>query len=226
MKLFIHHVLLFCFQSLPTVQSIFRAMITNSITKVAAGTGSGSRIIYSYPDLRIGTLLSRYKRFLADVEFEMDAKTVQQVIDRDSSLSATKVSDLAGLDASSHAQFDASGQTAPAAVVTVVHCPNTGSMYKLIPPDNVNPECACSTALEGTKRKYPNTLEMIKENSAWVGVNSALANKMVENALNAKYVFVFLFLSNDLIISNSQKSNLCIYNCIMIWTLKIEAVFG
>ena len=216
MKLFFHHVLLFCFQSLPTVQSILRAMITNSITKVAAGTGSGSRIIYSYPDLRIGTLLSRYKRFLADVEFEMDAKTVQQVIDRDSSLSATKLSDRAGLDASGHAQSDANGQTAPAAVVTVVHCPNTGSMYKLIPPDNVNPECACSTALEGTKRKYPNTLEMIKENNAWVGVNSALANKMVEKALNAKYVFVFSFLSSDRILQNSQKHNLCHYNYVIV----------
>ena len=120
------------------------------------------------------------------------------------------------LDTSDHAQVDATGHVAVAAVVTVVHCPNTGSMYKLIPPDNVNPECACSTALEGTKRKYPNTLEMIKENNAWVGVNSALANKMVEKALNAKYVFVFSFLSSDRILQNSQKHNLCHYNYVIV----------
>ena len=186
MKLSLHYILLSCFQSLPTVQSIFRAMITNSIAKVAAGTGCGSRVIYSYPNLRVGTLISRYKRFLADVEFDTEAKTTKRVIDSDSLPMATKASDYAGLDTSDHTQVDATGHVAVAAVVTVVHCPNTGSMYKLIPPDNVNPECACSTALEGTKRKYPNTLEMIKENNAWVGVNSALANKMVEKALNAK----------------------------------------
>ena len=216
MKLFSDYILLFCFQSLPTVQSIFRAMITNSIAKVAAGTGCGSRVIYSYPNLRVGTLVNRYKRFLADVEFDTEAKTTKQVIDSDLLPPATKASEHAGLDTSDHAQVDATGHVAVAAVVTVVHCPNTGSMYKLIPPDNVNPECACSTALEGTKRKYPNTLEMIKENNAWVGVNSALANKMVEKALNAKYVFVFSFLSSDRILQNSQKHNLCHYNYVIV----------
>lgn len=151
-------------------------MMANSIVKSAFCASSGSRVIYSYADLRRGILISRYKRFLADVEFEIETKTTTPVIE--SSFISTTA-------AVCHAELDILDQAA-ASVVTVVHCPNTGSMYKLIPPDNANPECACSTAPEGTKRKYPNTLEMIKENNAWVGINSALANKMVENALNAK----------------------------------------
>jgi DNA-binding sugar fermentation-stimulating protein len=121
-----------------------------------------NKIIYSYSSLRSGILVNRYKRFLADIEFEPEAISAK-------------------LSASSVSTVDDS-----IAGITVVHCPNTGSMYKLIPPTNTRPECACSTAPEGSKRKYPNTLEMIKENDAWVGVHSALANSMVENALNLK----------------------------------------
>jgi SfsA N-terminal OB domain len=121
-----------------------------------------NKIIYSYSSLRNGILVNRYKRFLADIEFEPEARPAK-------------------LSASSVSTVDDS-----ATAITVVHCPNTGSMYKLIPPANLRPECACSTAPEGSKRKYPNTLEMIKENNAWVGVHSALANSMVENALNLK----------------------------------------
>ena len=120
------------------------------------------KIIYSYSSLRKGMLVNRYKRFLADIEFESDSRSAQLL-----------TSSVPAMDDST-------------ATITVVHCPNTGSMYKLIPPTNPRPECACSTAPEGSKRKYPNTLEMIKENDAWVGVHSALANSMVENALKLK----------------------------------------
>ena len=129
--------------------------------KVAADNA----IIHRYSDLRMGKLVSRYKRFLADIVFEGQKESLD---DHNSSTDAPAASGLEAINA------------------TVVHCPNTGSMYNLIPPANSNPDCACSSAPDGTKRKYRHTLEMIMENKAWVGVHSALANKMVENALNAK----------------------------------------
>ena len=129
------------------------AMNSKIALKTAIDVTARDRVIYSYGNLRRGLLVSRYKRFLADIDFE----------------TAPSPSD-----------------GAKDAAVTVVHCPNTGSMYNLIPPANLNPQCACSTAPDGTKRKYLNTLEMIRENNAWVGVHSALANKMVEKALYAK----------------------------------------
>ena len=150
--------------------------MTHTLSKSALGATSGGRLIYSYTDLRRGTLVSRYKRFLADVDFETAPL---------SSASTILVATTVDSDTSPEVKDDIT----TVRDVTVVHCPNTGSMYKLVPPHNMYPECACSTALEGTKRKYPNTLEMIKENRVWVGVHSALANRIVENALNAKYVF-------------------------------------
>ena len=136
------------------------AMNAKIALKSAIDITARDRIIYSYGNLRRGMLVTRYKRFLADIDFETA-----------SSPSETSIPSI---------------DEAKDAAVTVVHCPNTGSMYNLIPPANVSPQCACSTAPEGTKRKYVNTLEMIRENNAWVGVHSALANKMVEKALYAK----------------------------------------
>ncbi len=66
-----------------------------------------------------------------------------------------------------------------------VYCPNTGSMLNLIEPFNTLPQCICSVT-NNTKRKYTHTLEMIQaQQGSWVGVHSALANDMVENALVA-----------------------------------------
>ena len=63
--------------------------------------------------------------------------------------------------------------------IETVHCPNTGSMYKMIAPANIRPQCACSIAdATKSKRKYAHTLEMIQVGETWVGVNSALANKV------------------------------------------------
>lgn len=70
-------------------------------------------------------------------------------------------------------------------IVETVHCPNTGSMLNLTEPVNILPQCVCSVAANNTKRKYAHTLEMIQSEGAFVGVHSALANKMVENALLA-----------------------------------------
>ena len=66
-----------------------------------------------------------------------------------------------------------------------VYVPNTGSMLNLVEPYNTVPQCLCSVAAGKSNRKYVHTLEMIQSpnQGSWVGVHSALANKMVENAL-------------------------------------------
>jgi DNA-binding sugar fermentation-stimulating protein len=65
----------------------------------------------------------------------------------------------------------------------VVYVPNTGSMLNLVPPQLVNPLCVLSVAPANNKRKYQHTIEMIQVNQTYVGIHSALANKMVANAL-------------------------------------------
>ena len=110
--------------------------------------GISNMVIYKYPTkLQTCTLLTRYKRFLADVDFKNAENQIE-----------------------------------------TVYCPNTGSMYMLIPPDNPSPLAACSIADSGSKRKYRYTMEMIKQSNAWVGIHSALANRMVENALNNGFI--------------------------------------
>ena len=147
---------------MPSAQKLVRSKQAIAIKATADGT-----IIHHYSNLRVGRLISRYKRFLADIVFEeiKECKLSKELP------TSTDILTTNGLEA---------------VKATVVHCPNTGSMYNLIPPANLNPACACSLAPDGTKRKYNHTLEMIVENNTWVGVHSALANKMVENALNAK----------------------------------------
>ena len=173
MKLLSLVIIFLCYQSAKLAR-MSSVIMTNSIVRSTAGMSAASKVIYSYPELRTGILVTRYKRFLADIEFDTEMLSASPMTSLDSSSSSSSISSSASRD------------TALEKVITVVHCPNTGSMYKLIPPHNILPECACSTAADGAKRKYPNTLEMIKENGVWVGINSALANKMVENALNAK----------------------------------------
>ncbi|WP_456386984.1 DNA/RNA nuclease SfsA [Desulfolithobacter sp.] len=60
-----------------------------------------------------------------------------------------------------------------------VHCPNSGSMRGCSTPgspviisDSGNP-----------RRKYRWTLEMVRENEIWIGVNTNLTNKLVHEAL-------------------------------------------
>ena len=55
----------------------------------------------------------------------------------------------------------------------------------LVAPHNERPPCFCSVAPAGSKRKYQHTLEMIYAQNSWVGVHSALANKMAEVSLRA-----------------------------------------
>lgn len=185
MKILSLVIIFLCYQSAKLAR-MSSVIMTNSIVRSTAGMSSASKVIYSYPELRTGILVTRYKRFLADIEFDTEMVSASPMTSLDSSSPSSSSSVSSSVSRNTDVSKTMIIPAAVEKVITVVHCPNTGSMYKLIPPHNILPECACSTAADGTKRKYPNTLEMIKENGVWVGINSALANKMVENALNAK----------------------------------------
>lgn len=60
-----------------------------------------------------------------------------------------------------------------------VHCPNSGSMRGCSTPGSP----VCLSTSDNPKRKYPNTLEMIREDSTWIGVNTFLTNKLVVEAI-------------------------------------------
>ncbi len=62
--------------------------------------------------------------------------------------------------------------------IITAHCPNTGSMKGCQPPQA---SCFFSTS-DNPKRKLPYTLEMIKTSTSWVGVNTALPNKLTYEA--------------------------------------------
>ncbi len=83
-----------------------------------------------------GTLLKRYKRFLADIILQ-DGSTL------------------------------------------TVHCPNSGSMTGCSTPGSE----AIISLSNNPKRKYPWTLEMVKEKNIWIGVNTSRTNKIIKEAL-------------------------------------------
>ncbi len=60
-----------------------------------------------------------------------------------------------------------------------VHCPNSGSMRGCSTPGS---PVMLSTS-PNLKRKYPQTLEMVKEGDTWIGVNTMLTNKIVAEAI-------------------------------------------
>jgi sugar fermentation stimulation protein A len=83
-----------------------------------------------------GTLIRRYKRFLADIRLE-DGREL------------------------------------------TVHCPNTGRMLRCSEPGSA----VALSLSENKKRKYPHTLEMVKDGAHWVGVNTSRTNKIVAEAI-------------------------------------------
>lgn len=89
------------------------------------------------PPLISGTLVKRYKRFLADVVLE-DGSTV------------------------------------------TVHCPNSGSMKGCATPGS--PVLLSRSSNPG--RKYPFTWELVLVNDFWVGINTALPNRLVHEAIS------------------------------------------
>lgn len=62
-----------------------------------------------------------------------------------------------------------------------VHCPNSGSMLGCDAPGS---EVRISTAAN-PRRKYGHTLEMVRVGKTWVGINTALTNGLVRDALAA-----------------------------------------
>jgi len=67
----------------------------------------------------------------------------------------------------------------PSGEVITVHCPNTGTMLSCSTPGS---PVALSVS-DNPKRKYPHTLEMVQENSIWIGVNTSRTNGLVADAI-------------------------------------------
>jgi sugar fermentation stimulation protein A len=64
--------------------------------------------------------------------------------------------------------------------ILTVHCPNSGSMRGCSDPGSP----VMISKSDNSKRKYAWTLEMVKKNGVWIGVNTALTNKLVHEALS------------------------------------------
>ncbi len=60
-----------------------------------------------------------------------------------------------------------------------VHCPNTGTMLSCSTPGSP----VRLSISDNPKRKYPHTLEMVRDNGTWVGVNTSRTNKLVIEAI-------------------------------------------
>ena len=63
--------------------------------------------------------------------------------------------------------------------IITVHCPNSGSMLGCSKPGSP----VMLSRSENPKRKYSHTLEMVQADRVWVGVNTALTNRLVREAL-------------------------------------------
>lgn len=63
--------------------------------------------------------------------------------------------------------------------IITVHCPNTGTMLSCSTPGSP----VCLSVSDNPKRKYPHTLEMVKDNDTWVGVNTSRTNTLVVEAV-------------------------------------------
>jgi sugar fermentation stimulation protein A len=98
-----------------------------------------SEPFYLYPPLISGTLIKRYKRFLADIELS-------------------------------------TGE------IITAHCPNTGPMTGVCTPGSL----VQVSKSDNPKRKLPYTWETIQIHTTWVGVNTALPNRVIKLALQEK----------------------------------------
>ena len=67
----------------------------------------------------------------------------------------------------------------------VAHCPNTGSMMGLLDQGNE----AWISKHNDPNRKLKFTLEMIKVKKRIIGVNTHRANRIVEHALETKFLY-------------------------------------
>lgn len=77
------------------------------------------------------------------------------------------------------ADIDTADTATPVKEITI-HCPNTGAMTGC----NVPGSRVWFSASDNPKRKYPNTWELLETPEGdWVCINTALANKLVEEAI-------------------------------------------
>jgi sugar fermentation stimulation protein A len=74
----------------------------------------------------------------------------------------------------------------------IAHCPNTGSMKGLLDEGND----VYITKNDDPKRKLKYTLEIIKANKKLVGVNTHLANKIVDHGLKSNLIKELKYLEN------------------------------
>lgn len=65
-----------------------------------------------------------------------------------------------------------------------VHCPNSGSMKGCSTPGSA----VIVSRSANSGRKYPWTLEMVRADNVWVGVNTSLTNKLVREALEKQVI--------------------------------------
>ena len=68
--------------------------------------------------------------------------------------------------------------------IVTAHCPNTGSMKGLLDEGNE----VYLLKNDNPKRKLKYGLELIKANNNLVGVNTHMANKIVEHGLNSNLI--------------------------------------
>ena len=158
------------------IRTLFLILLTSSsfnskrVIRQLSMTSSSARKFLEYPSdhsLKKASFVDRYKRFLADVKLEGEA--IHHPMD--------------------NVKDDGT---------VVVHCPNTGPMISLLPSSRETPlQCAVSCisdeSLKKSKRKYRMTLEIVEiEHKIYVGIHSALANRIVANALAANLVEEFI----------------------------------
>ncbi|MEW6594400.1 MAG: DNA/RNA nuclease SfsA [Thermodesulfobacteriota bacterium] len=71
--------------------------------------------------------------------------------------------------------------------VVTAHCPNSGSMLGCLAPESQ----VCLSRAENPARKYPLTLEMIRVNGIWVGINTSLTNRLVREGIEDGVIDAF-----------------------------------
>ena len=76
--------------------------------------------------------------------------------------------------------------------IITAHCPNTGSMLGLLNKGNE----VWVSKIDNPKRKLKFTLEMIRSNKKFVGVNTHRANRIVEHGLQNKLFEEFVSIKN------------------------------
>lgn len=95
--------------------------------------------------------------------------------------------------------------------IITAHCPNTGSMMGLKEPGQA---CLFSTT-DDPKRKLKHTLQMVKAPKSWVGVNTALPNKLVAELFNnqpLKHWQKFDSLQSEVKINEKSRIDLVLWN--------------